>query len=61
MFHELPESTLEVKAAVAVVVRNGLLEEAHTNGPLTEGPVGISGPCRSDLCPAIICAVVAVA
>lgn len=37
--HEPPESTLEVKAAVAVVVRNSLLEEAHTNGPLNPGGI----------------------
>jgi hypothetical protein len=37
--HEPPESALETKAAVAVVVRNSLLEEAHTNGPLN--PDGI--------------------
>ncbi|MTD59092.1 hypothetical protein [Amycolatopsis pithecellobii] len=37
--HEPPESTLEVKAAVAVVVRNSLLEEAHTNGPLNTGGI----------------------
>lgn len=33
--HEPPDSTLEMKAAVAVVVRNSLLEEAHANGPLS--------------------------
>ncbi|APU21379.1 hypothetical protein UA75_16865 [Actinoalloteichus sp. GBA129-24] len=37
--HDPPESALEVKAAVAVVVRNGLLEETHTNGPLNPGGI----------------------
>lgn len=37
--HEPPESPLEMKAAVAVVVRNSLLEEAHTNGPLNPGGI----------------------
>jgi hypothetical protein len=37
--HEPPEATLEVKAAVTVVVRNSLLEEAHSNGPLEAGGI----------------------
>lgn len=37
--HEPSESTLETRAAVAVVVRNSLLEEAHTNGPLNAGGI----------------------
>jgi hypothetical protein len=37
--HEPPEATLEMKAAVTVVVRNSLLEEAHTNGPLETGGI----------------------
>jgi len=37
--HDPPESTLTTKAAVAVVVRNSLLEEAHTNGPLNPGGI----------------------
>jgi hypothetical protein len=31
--HDPPEGTLEMKAAVTVVVRNSLLEDAHANGP----------------------------
>lgn len=37
--HEPPTATLEMKAAVTVVVRNSLLEEAHTNGPLESGGI----------------------
>jgi hypothetical protein len=37
--HEPPGATLEMKAAVTVVVRNSLLEEAHTNGPLEAGGI----------------------
>jgi hypothetical protein len=37
--HEPPQATLEMKAAVTVVVRNSLLEEAHTNGPLETGGI----------------------
>jgi hypothetical protein len=37
--HEPPEATLEMRAAVAVVVRNSLFEEAHTNGPLNPGGI----------------------
>lgn len=37
--HEPPEAMLEVKAAVTVVVRNSLLEEAHANGPLESGGI----------------------
>jgi hypothetical protein len=37
--HEPPGATLEMKAAVTVVVRNSLLEEAHANGPLETGGI----------------------
>jgi hypothetical protein len=37
--HDPPETTLTMKAAVTVVVRNSLLEDAHINGPLN--PSGI--------------------
>lgn len=37
--HDPPEGTLRLKAAVTVVVRNSLLEEAHANGPLEAGGI----------------------
>jgi hypothetical protein len=37
--HEPADTTLEVKAAVTVVVRNSLLEQAHADGPLETSDV----------------------
>ena len=39
--YEPPDSSLELKGAVAVVVRSSLLEEAHSHGPVEAG--GIKG------------------
>lgn len=37
--HDPPDTDLELKAAVTVVVRNSLLEEAHANGPVEAGGI----------------------
>ena len=39
--HDPPEVALEMKAAVTVVVRNSLLEEAHADGPLKSGGIRV--------------------
>lgn len=48
--HEPADASLELKAAVAVVVRNSLLEDAHAHGPVNDdGLTGITTTAAAPL------------